>query len=56
MRIGSVGKILDDVEVKIANDGEIVVKGPNVMMSYFKEPEMTAEILIDAWFHTGDTG
>jgi long-chain acyl-CoA synthetase len=56
IRIGSVGKIVKDVEVKIAEDGEILVKGPNVMQGYYKEPEMTAEVLQNSWFHTGDIG
>jgi long-chain acyl-CoA synthetase len=56
MRIGYVGKILKDVQVKIAEDGEILVKGPNVMIGYYKEPEMTAEVLKNGWFHTGDIG
>ena len=56
IRIGYVGKIVKDVEVKIAEDGEILVKGPNVMQGYYKEPEMTAEVLKNGWFHTGDIG
>ena len=57
LRFGSVGKPLDNVQVKIAADGEIMVKGPNVMMGYYKQPEMTAEVLEpDGWFHTGDIG
>lgn len=56
MRIGHVGKIVQDVEVKIAEDGEILVKGPNVMQGYYKEPELTLEVLQNGWFHTGDIG
>jgi long-chain acyl-CoA synthetase len=56
IRIGWVGKIVKDVEVKIAEDGEILVKGPNIMQGYYKEPEMSAEVLKNGWFHTGDIG
>ncbi len=56
IRIGYVGKIVKDVQVKIAQDGEILVKGPNVMQGYYKEPELTAEALQNGWFHTGDIG
>ncbi|WP_397446261.1 AMP-dependent synthetase/ligase [Polaribacter sp. R77954] len=55
-RVGTVGKIIDDVEVKIAESGEILVKGPNVMQGYYKDPEKTATILKDGWFYTGDKG
>lgn len=56
IRIGWVGKIVKDVEVKIAEDGEILVKGPNIMQGYYKDPEMSAEVLKNGWFHTGDIG
>ena len=55
--LGTVGMPIKDVEIKIADDGEIIAKGPNIMMGYYKEPEKTAEVLTaDGWFHTGDVG
>jgi len=55
-KIGTVGKPIDHVEVKIAKDGEILIKGPNVMQGYYKDPDKTAEAITDNYFHTGDKG
>ncbi|GAA3614316.1 AMP-dependent synthetase/ligase [Flavivirga amylovorans] len=56
IKIGTVGRIIENVEVKIADDGEILVKGPNVMLGYFKDPEKTNEVMTGNYFHTGDIG
>ncbi|TVR38891.1 MAG: long-chain fatty acid--CoA ligase [Cryomorphaceae bacterium] len=56
IKVGTVGKIISNVKVKIAADGEILCSGPNVMMGYYKDPERTADVLKDGWFHTGDIG
>lgn len=55
-KIGAVGKPIDNVEVKIADDGEILIKGPNVMLGYYKDPEKTASVMTGDYFHTGDKG
>jgi long-chain acyl-CoA synthetase len=55
-RFGSVGKPLPGVEAKVAEDGELLLRGPNIFQGYYKNPEATGETLVDGWLHTGDLG
>lgn len=55
-RAGSVGIALPGTEIKLSEDGEILVKGPHVMREYYGDPEQTAQTLVDGWYHTGDYG
>jgi long-chain acyl-CoA synthetase len=57
VKLGSVGTVIEGVDVKIADDGEILCKGPNVMLGYFNDPVLTRSVFDDdGWFHTGDIG
>lgn len=57
LKVGTNGPVLPGVQLKIADDGEILTKGPNLMIGYYKQPELTAEVIDqDGWFHTGDIG
>lgn len=56
LKFGTVGKVIDGVIVKIEDDGEILCKGPNVMMGYYKDPKQTSQVMSGDFFHTGDIG
>jgi long-chain acyl-CoA synthetase len=57
VRFGTVGRVLNNTQVKIAEDGEILCKGPQLMMGYYNRPDLTAEVIDqEGWFHTGDIG
>ena len=56
LKFGTVGKVIDGVIVKIEDDGEILCKGPNIMLGYYKDPKLTSQVMSGDFFHTGDIG
>ena len=55
-KIGSVGKVFPNTNIKVAEDGELLLRGANIMKGYYKNPEATSQDIVDGWFHTGDVG
>ncbi len=55
-KFGTIGLLINNVEARIASDGEILCKGPNIMMGYYKRPKLTADVITEGWFKTGDIG
>jgi len=55
-KFGTVGKVISDTDIKINDEGEILIRGGNLMTGYYNKPEATAEAIVDGWFHTGDIG
>ena len=56
LKFGSVGRPIEDVEVKLAEDGEILTRGPHIMQGYYRKPQETQDVITEGWLHTGDIG